>query len=69
LLLQGFPFDIIYRLNMLPELTKASCSFFGAWGAATTGNTFQVLDILILSVNVDNDSNRDNAASFAHSTT
>lgn len=30
----GLSYDTIYRINMYPELTKASCSFFGAWGTA-----------------------------------
>jgi len=38
----GVSHELVYRLNMLPELTKASCSFFGAWGDATPGNTFQL---------------------------
>lgn len=28
----GLSYDLLYRLNMFPELSKASCSFFGAWG-------------------------------------
>jgi len=28
-------YKTLLRLQMLPEVTKASCSFFGAWGAAT----------------------------------
>lgn len=27
----GIDYDLLYRLQMFPELTKASCSFFGAW--------------------------------------
>jgi hypothetical protein len=41
----GIPYEIILRLNMIPEITKASCSFFGAWGDATaqsTGHTYQL---------------------------
>ena len=30
----GVDYDKLYRLNMFPELTKAQCSFFGAWGTA-----------------------------------
>jgi hypothetical protein len=34
---------MILRLNLFPELTKASCSFFGSWGAASSnGKTFQL---------------------------
>lgn len=29
------PFDLLYKILMFPELTKAHCSFFGAWGKAT----------------------------------
>ena len=37
-------YQTLLRLNMFAELTKASCSFFGAWGSATasTGKTFQL---------------------------
>jgi hypothetical protein len=31
----GLPFDMLLHLNLFPEVTKASCSFFGAWGDAT----------------------------------
>lgn len=30
----GMDYDLLYRINMFPELTKAQCSFFGAWGSA-----------------------------------
>lgn len=32
----GVDFDTLYRINMFPELTKASCSFFGAWGSSVS---------------------------------
>jgi len=40
----GIPYDLIYRLNMFPELSKASCSFFGAWGSAVKldGHSYQL---------------------------
>lgn len=40
----GLSYDTIYRINMYPELTKASCSFFGAWGTAVgkDGYTYQL---------------------------
>jgi len=42
----GIDYDMLLRVNMLPELTKASCSFFGAWGSAvaetSNGNTIQL---------------------------
>jgi len=39
----GIDYDAIHRLNLFPEVSKASCSFFGAWGEATTGGkTFQL---------------------------
>jgi len=39
----GLSYEEIHRMNMIPEITKASCSFFGAWGEATTGGkTFQL---------------------------
>ena len=36
----GVSFEEIYRIHMLPELTKGSCSMYGAYGNATinTGN-------------------------------
>jgi isopenicillin-N N-acyltransferase-like protein len=30
----GLDYKLLLRLNMFPELTKAQCSFFGAWGTA-----------------------------------
>lgn len=30
----GVDYDTLYRINMFPELIKASCSFFGAWGSS-----------------------------------
>jgi isopenicillin-N N-acyltransferase-like protein len=30
----GMDYDLLYRLQMFPELTKAHCSFFGAWESA-----------------------------------
>jgi isopenicillin-N N-acyltransferase-like protein len=40
----GIDYQMILRLNMFAELTKASCSFFGAWGEATlgTGKSYQL---------------------------
>jgi hypothetical protein len=39
----GIDYQMIVRLNLFAEITKASCSFFGAWGEATTGGkTFQL---------------------------
>jgi isopenicillin-N N-acyltransferase like protein len=40
----GVDYQTLLRLNMFPEITKASCSFFGANGNATvsTGKTFQL---------------------------
>lgn len=39
----GVDYDMLLRINMFPELTKASCSFFGAWGTAVSnGNTYQL---------------------------
>ena len=40
----GIEYQTLLRLNMYPELTKAQCSFLGAWGEATkaTGNTYQL---------------------------
>lgn len=33
----GVDYKQILRLNFFPELTKASCSFVGAWGSMTVG--------------------------------
>jgi hypothetical protein len=39
----GIDYQLLLRLNMFPEITKASCSFFGAWGDATVdGSTIQL---------------------------
>ena len=39
----GVDYDMIMRINLFAELTKASCSFFGAWGqASTSGKSFQL---------------------------
>lgn len=40
----GVDYQTLLRLNMFPEITKASCSFFGAYGNATasTGKTYQL---------------------------
>jgi isopenicillin-N N-acyltransferase-like protein len=41
----GVDYQTLLRLNLFAEITKASCSFFGAWGAATaagTGHTYQL---------------------------
>jgi len=39
----GMDYQMLLRLNMFPEITKASCSFFGAWGDATVnGKTLQL---------------------------
>ena len=39
----GVSYDLLWRLQMFAELTKASCSFFGAWNTATTdGKTYQL---------------------------
>lgn len=38
----GVDYDMIIRLNLFAEITKASCSLFGAWGTATEGHTYQL---------------------------
>jgi isopenicillin-N N-acyltransferase-like protein len=39
----GMDFNLLYRLNMFPELSKAQCSFFGAWGTASKeGHAYQL---------------------------
>lgn len=34
----NYSYETIRRIHMIGELTKASCSMFGAWGNATAGN-------------------------------
>ena len=39
----GVSYDVLLRLNMFAELTKASCSFVGSYGSASKdGKTYQV---------------------------
>lgn len=40
----GISYDLLYWLNMFPELTKAQCSFFGAWGTSVgkAGHAYQL---------------------------
>lgn len=39
----GVPLKIFKRIHMIGQLTKGSCSMFGAWGKATTnGQTVQL---------------------------
>ena len=40
----GVEYEMLLQLNLFPEITKASCSFMGAWGAATSenGKTWQL---------------------------
>jgi hypothetical protein len=40
----GVSYDLLWRLQMFPELTKASCSFFGAWGSSvkTADHAYQL---------------------------
>jgi len=40
----GVSYDLLYWLNMFPELTKAQCSFFGAWDTAVSkaGHAYQL---------------------------
>jgi isopenicillin-N N-acyltransferase like protein len=40
----GLDYDMLYRVQMFPELTKAQCSFLGAWGEAVkkTGYSYQL---------------------------
>jgi hypothetical protein len=40
----GIDYDLLYRIQMFPELTKAQCSFFGAWGSAVAkdGHSYQL---------------------------
>jgi len=32
-------YDILRRINMIPEITQAACTILGAWGEATESNT------------------------------
>lgn len=33
----GVPFEFVVQANMLPELTRASCTIVGAWANSTVG--------------------------------
>jgi isopenicillin-N N-acyltransferase-like protein len=49
----GVDFNFFKRIHMIGELTKGSCSMFGAWGKATTnGQTVQLraLDWVIMKI-------------------
>jgi len=43
----GIPYQEMIRIHMFPELIKAQCSMFGAWGPATGGSTFNTSGSLI----------------------
>lgn len=50
----GVAFKLLRRVHMIGELTKGTCSMFGAWGKATSqGQTVQLraLDWVITMVN------------------
>jgi len=47
----GIDFQVLLRLNLFAELTKASCSFFGAWGSATKNG--EVLQLRSLDYDID----------------
>jgi len=40
----GIDYDLLYRVQMFPELTKAHCSFFGAWNhsVAKSDHSYQL---------------------------
>ena len=44
----GIPYQKILQLHMLPELTKGSCSMFGAWGNATLSSDGKLLQLRAL---------------------
>ena len=51
----GVSFKLLRRIHMIGELTKGSCSMFGAWGKATSnGQTVQLraLDWVIYKINL-----------------
>jgi len=49
----GIPFESILRIHMLPELTKGSCSMFGAWGNATASINGKLLQLRALDWDTD----------------
>ena len=49
----GVSYDALLRLNMFAEITKASCSFFGAYGAATAKDTGHVYQLRALDYDTD----------------
>ena len=40
----GMDYDLLFRVNLFPELVKAQCSFMGAWGSAVAkdGYSYQL---------------------------
>lgn len=49
----GVSRDLLWRLQMFPEVTKASCSFFGAWGSAVNKAMGGALQLRALDYDVD----------------
>jgi len=49
----GLDYDSILRIHMLPELTKGSCSMFGAWGNATASLQGKLLQLRALDWDTD----------------
>ena len=49
----GVDYQRILQLHMLPELTKGSCSMFGAWGNATISKNGDLLQLRALDWDTD----------------
>jgi hypothetical protein len=50
----GLPAQEIYRIHMFPELIKAHCSMFGAWGQATANGAGGLVQLRSLDFGTDN---------------
>ena len=44
----GYGHDDIMRVALFPELTRMSCSMFGAWGPATANTTSKLVQLRAL---------------------
>jgi hypothetical protein len=49
----GIDYKLVRRLNWIPELTRGSCSMFGAWGNATASRNGELLQLRALDWDVD----------------
>jgi len=62
----GISFTNLTRMNLYPELTKASCSIVGTWGSATEGS--KLAQLRALDWNSDMPINQNPLITIYHST-